>query len=84
MWIGVGEIDHPLLFNEEALLSGLFEQSRAHHEPPDRRKPFTGLEVGKHERPLPAHAARVTVHDLQRGPYMRREVDFIDQGGPSA
>src|SRR5712671_2253704 len=47
-------------------------------EADDVPEALTGLEVGEHERPLPAHAARIAVHHLERSADHRREVDLVD------
>jgi hypothetical protein len=47
-------------------------------EADDVPEALAGLEVGEHERPLAAHAARIAVHHLQRGADHRREVDLVD------
>src|SRR5258706_4782137 len=44
----------------------------------DVGEPLSRLEVREHERPLAAHPARVAVHDLERRPDHRREVDLVD------
>src|SRR5712671_5126240 len=47
-------------------------------EADDVSQALAGLEVGEHEGALPAHAARVAVHHLERRADHRREIDLVD------
>ena len=43
-----------------------------------RRQAFSGLKIGENKGKIAAHTSRVAIHHLERGSYVRSEVDLVN------